>query len=257
MSDNYPLNEQLHRYFDGELSGNEKTGFEAELAASPELREALNALKLSRYAVNRYGLLQQVSGIHSEFVGKKEEVQTPAPVKKINWMRYAVAVAAAVTIFIAVMLLMPSTGKNNPNASQLYASVYKPYDNAQLRGNNDSDLEKQYQSHQYKQVITLYTQLQNPGAKDDLLAACSYMETNDYTTAAKLLIALQENNRVKGTTDFSDDAEYYLALCFLKQGKANEAAAIFTKINNNPNHLYSDKVTPVFMAQLNKLLQKK
>jgi tetratricopeptide (TPR) repeat protein len=257
MSDNYPLNEQLHRYFDGELSGNEKAGFEAELAASPELREALNALKLSRYAVNRQGVLQQVSAIHAEFAGRKDEVQEAVPVKKINWMRYAVAIAAAVTIFIAIMWFLPSTGKNNTDASQLYASVYKPYDDAQLRSNNDNNLEKQYQLHNHKQVIAAYAQLQNPGAKDNLLAACAYMETGDHASATKLLLLLQENNRVNATTSFSDDAEYYLALCYLKQGKTNEAVKLFTTINNNPGHLYSDKVTPAFMAQLNKLLQKK
>jgi hypothetical protein len=258
MNDNFTLNEKLYRYFDGELDGSEKTEFEAELAASSELQESLNALSLSKYAVNRLGLLQQVSAIHAEFAGNREEKESPvvAPVRKINWMRYAMAAAAALVIILGITWLMPS-GKGKGDAEDLYASIYKPYDNAVVRSGATEQLEKEYQGRNYKQVIALYPALTNPGAKEKLLTACAYMETGETKPATILLLALQQDNRVNQTTAFGDDVEYYLALCYLKTGRLNEAGAMFRGIRNNPAHLYSDKITVAFMEQFNKLSEKK
>ena len=257
MNDNSTFNEQLNRYFDGELTGSEKTTFEAELAASPELQESLKALSLSKYAVNRLGILQQVSAIHTEFTGNQEKTEIPVhtPVRKINWKRYAVAAAAAIIITLGVVWLMPP-GKNNMNAQDLYASVYKPYSNEQIRSGGSAQLEKEYAARNFKQVIALYPTLSNTGAKEKLLTACAYIENGETTPAVNLLLALQQDNRVNQTSAFGDDAEYYLALCYLKQGNLKDAGVLLTKISNNPAHPYSDKITAAFMKQFNKLSEK-
>lgn len=252
MDDNSTMNEQLHRYFDGELEGAEKLAFEAQLAASPELQRSLEALSLSKYAVNRMGLQQQVSAIHNEYKANKN---VTVPVRKMKWVRYAWGAAAAAVIVIALFILLPAPGKNM-NAQNLYASVYKPYDNTQLRSGTPAQMEKAYQSGDFKQVITTYQALPGAGAKEKLLAACAYMETGEAEAAKNLLLSLQQENRARKTTEFADDAEYYLALCYLKLGNLHEAGILFQKINGDPAHLYSDKIDNKFMQRFNRLSNK-
>lgn len=249
MDENSTPDEQLHRYFDGELEGAEKLAFEAQLAASPELQRMLEALSLSKYAVNRLGLKQQVSAIHNEHKANKG---TSAPVRKIKWVRYAWGAAAAAVIVIALFVLLPSTGRNMNNES-LYASVYKPYDNEQLRSGTAPQLEQAYQARNFKQVIAAFQALPAAGAKEKLLAACAYMETGETEKAKNLLLSLQQDNRARKTAEFADDAEYYLALCYLKLGNLHEAGLLFQKISNNPGHLYSDKIDNQFMQRFSKL----
>lgn len=257
MSEHYPLNEQLYRYFDGELTGSEKEAFEAELAASPELQESLKALSLSRYAVNHLGILQQVSAIHAEFTGSRQTTEAETvpvtPVRKINRLRYAlVGAAAAAVLLLGVFLLMPS-GKQTTTSNGLYASVYKPYDNTKTRGEKSEELEEQYQQRNYKLVVTLYNTLFQPTQKEKLLTAIACMETGNFQQSVNLLLSLQQANKNAAMPLYAADAEYYLGLSYLKQGKLAEAGELFRAISNNPKHLYSDKITPAFMAQFNKL----
>ncbi len=263
MSELYPINEQLYRYFDGELTGSEKEAFEAELAASPELQESLKALSLSRYAVNHLGLLQQVSAIHAEFTGANQqqnsgaEPQPVAPVRKMNRFRYAaIAAAAAVVLFLGVYLLMPS-GKQAATPGNLYASVYQPFKNDQLRGGASEELEQQYEQKNYKLVITLYNTLFKPAQKEKLLTAIAYMETGNFEQSVNLLLSVQQDNKITSAPLFAQDAEYFLGLAYLKLGKLTEAGEMFRNISSNPKHQYSDKITASFMEQFNKLKEKK
>ena len=76
---------------------------------------------------------------------------------------------------------------------------------------------------------------------------------------------LQEGNTAQALSTFSqiirinahsqekilnDDAEYYLALSYLKAGQAANALPIFKSIHDNANHLYNDKVTEWFLLRV-------
>ncbi len=47
-----------------------------------------------------------------------------------------------------------------------------------------------------------------------------------------------------------DDAEYYLALSYLKNNETAEALPLFKKIHNNKAHLYNNKVSSWFLRKL-------
>lgn len=251
MSDNFTFEEQLYRYFDGELQGAEKEQFEAELAASPELRRALETLSMSRYAVNRLGILQSVSAVHESFKKERKEEQ-PAPLRRPRLIRYAMGAVAAAALVIAFFLIVPP-GKSNMNAQDLYASVHKPYDYTPLRSTASNNLEQAYLQKNYRQVTVVYQQLPQPAAKDKLMAACAYMETDNTAKAQELLLSLQQDNRSRPVPEFADDAEYYLALCYLRTGRLEEAGILFRNIKSNPAHLYADKINDEFMKKFNRL----
>lgn len=250
MSDNFTPEEQLYRYFDGELEGEEKKRFEAELESSPELKRSLETLSMSRYAVNHLGILQSVSAVHESYLNEiKQEKNKPV---RRGWVRYAIGVAAAAAVIIALFLVInPGGGKTNPQ--DLYASVYKPYDNTQTRAGATGTLEQAYRQKNYPQVIAAYQQLPQPVAKEKLLAACAYLETGETAKAQSLLVSLQEDNHTRPVPEFVDDAEYYLALCYLKMGRLDEAGVLFRKIQSNPAHLYADKINETFMKKFNRL----
>jgi hypothetical protein len=63
-------------------------------------------------------------------------------------------------------------------------------------------------------------------------------------------------NRSGGKKVLNDDAEFYLALAYLKKGETKKSTDIFQKIHDNKNHLYNDQVTDLFLFRLKLLALK-
>lgn len=255
MSDNFTINERLHRYFDGELEPAQAAVMERELAASATLQEELQNLRIARYGLLQLGMKNRIAGIHREMMDEmaqqRGQEETPVrTVKKSKWWMIAAA-AAAVTLLLLLTVFQQKAG-GSLTAGDMFAANYRAYETTHVRGNAGA-IENAYIQKQYGLVIELYNGMPQPGVKDKFFTACAYLETGDAAKASTLYGQVISANKSGLDTGYLEDAEYYQAMAYLKLGNIAAARFIFQTINNNKQHLYSDKVNDAWMLQLEKL----
>ena len=231
----------LIRYLDGELSGEEKHILEQRLSQNQDLQRELESLQLAREAVKTYGLKKQVSDIHR--IMKKE---LKAPVRQMSsgrrFARYSLAIAASLLIIIIAIL-----GYNfytlSPN--KVYSSNYQPYELSTLRDGeeNSSALENAYRNKDYKEVVRLSREQQNPSATDEFLTAMALVELKNYSAAIENYRQVLATNQAAGTDIMRTETEYYLALAYVRNKDYDQALELMNKIHDDPTHPYHERIT--------------
>lgn len=244
--------EKLVQYLDAEMDGAEKISFEQELAADKKLQDDLESLKATREAVKLFGLKQRVSGIHQQMM---QEMRTP--VKKISStrriIRYSIAAAASVILIVGGII-----GYNfyNLSSGKIYSSNYHSYELSTLRDGDTlqfSPVEKAYREKDYKKAVELYSLYSPIQVKESFLAGMAYVELGNNAKAIDGLKNVIIRNETDKTNLFKDEAEYYLALTYLRNRDYDFALDLLRRIKEDPGHLYHEKVTGKLIRQVKML----
>lgn len=252
--DNSTQQNDLMKYLDNEMSDPEKKDFEKELLANSALKQEMENLQMARDAVKWYGLRQQVNSVRQEMI---KESNVPGGVRTIGQrrriIRYTIAIAASTILLVAGIM-----GYNFYRLSpeKLYGQQYQAYELSSFRGGESSstDLEKAYLQKNYKEVIADIQKLQSPTIEDLFLAGISYLEISNVPAAIKSFQSVIEKNKTEGTAVLKDQAEYYLALSYLRNKNYRQALDLMRSINSNPDHLYYNQFKRGFMRKV-KMLQ--
>jgi tetratricopeptide (TPR) repeat protein len=249
MNDNYINTGLLVQYLDNELSTEEKLQLENQLKNNTAMQQELENLALSKDAVRTFGLKQKVAAIHKEMMNEMtstQKISSPGLVKKM--VRISMKIAASLLL---VMLGLGVYQYATVSPDKLFAENYQTYALSVSRGAGATDaMEKAYQQKDYGAVIKQFDILTNAGQKENFLAGQAYLATSKYAKAVECFNTILSLNTSTRTTTFNDDAEYYLALSYLKDKNFKSAYPLFTSIHNNTNHLYNDKVNNSVMRQL-------
>ncbi len=245
MDNNNTNTERLIRYLDGELSEAESEALRTELANNTAMQQELDNLVLTKGVIRNYGLSQKVSGIHQAMM-----LEMTAPAKPVvrslpkMMMRIAAAIIILAGLFGLYQYLAVSPGN-------LYNDQYTAYQVATMRGTtNAGNIEKAYSEKKDDQVILLYRQTANPTANEQFLAAQAYLNLSNLNNAIMLFNTLLEKNKATNTDTLNDDAEYYLALSYLKKNETTKALPLFKKIHDDKDHLYHDKISSWYLSKL-------
>ena len=249
--DNYTpdMSQTLVQYLDGELPGAEKQQLEENLRTSSSLQGEYENLLLTREAIRFGGLQQQVASIHQDMM---EELRTP--VKKISSfrkiVRYSVAVAASLLLIVGGYLAY-NFYTLSPNG--IFASNYQSYELSSVRDGNTvlSPVEKAYQEKNYKLVAQLGAA--SVDTKEEFLAAMSDIELNNNTAAISMFKKIIAVDHAVTSNLFKDEAEYYLALTYIRNKDYDFALDLLHVIHDNPNHVYNGKVTNKLIRQVKML----
>ena len=243
--------ESLMRYLDGEMSQTEKEEFEKELTADESLRQQLQDLQASREAVKMYGLKQQVASVHREIM---EETKPGAVIRKMSstrrFARYGLRVAASI-VLIAICFLAYRFFSLSPD--KLYNEKYNSFELSTLRGENENqatEIEKAYREKNYKRVLVLSTKYPEKNIKDEFLAGISCLELNKPSEAVDLFNKVIIRDQNSDHPVYKDDAEYYLALSYLRAKNYEKALELMNAIHENRSHLYREKFTKGFIRQV-------
>jgi hypothetical protein len=249
------MSELLVRYLDGELEEDEKTNLEQKLATDNSLREELENLRISREAVKYYGLKEKVATVHQQMM---KEMKPQATIRSINStrriFRYSIAVAASIVlVFLAFMAYDYFT----LSSEKVFANNYQSYELTTFRGNEQlTAVEKAYKEKNYQEVISLQ---QTPAQNDigsNFLAGMSNLELNNTENSILNFKKVIDLNKASGTNLWQDQAEFYLALAFLKNKDHDSSIELLQKIKDDPEHLYHEKVTARLLRQVNRLKRK-
>lgn len=232
--------ELLVQYLDGALSGSEKDNLERQLQVDASLKAELENLQLAREAVRSYGLKQQVAAVHQQMM---DELQ--APVVKIGStrriVRFSMAVAASVLL---VFLSITTYNFFTLSPNKLFADNYHSFELSTVRDGNAGEtlIEKAYKEKNYKEVISLATKKQGL-EEESFLSAMSYMELNNNAKAIEVFKQVLLLNPDVKSGLWKDEAEYYLALTYIRNKDYDLALELMNKIQDDPDHLYHKKIT--------------
>lgn len=253
MDNSTQPNDTLMKYLDDELSRAEREDFEKRLAVDPALRQELEDLQGARAAIRMYGLKEQIASVHREMMAV---TKPKSSVRRINQsrriIRYSISIAASI-----LLVLVCVVGYNflTVSSGRLYKSQYHVYELASVRGSGaqTSELEEAYRQRRYDDVIQDRQKLQNPTPKDLFLSGIAYLETGDIPAAIASFKSVIEKNKADKTAVFNDDAEYYLALSYLRNKNYDEALDLIRVIRSKPDQLYHDQFSSGFVRKVKML----
>ncbi|GEO10243.1 hypothetical protein [Segetibacter aerophilus] len=253
MNNNDTNTDLLIRYLDGELEGTDLVDLEAKVSKDPSLKQELENLRNTQVAVRSYALRQQVGNIHNEMMkefagGDKRS----APV--VSMLRKAFSIAA---IFIVVVGGFFTYQYSSLSSGKLFESNYQEYSLREVRGETKaSNLEQLYKQHLNQQIIDTFLTIRQPSLTDYFYAGNAYLAQRNAPAAIQSFTLLQQKNFQAGSHILEDDSEYYLAMAYLQNNQAAKALPILTKIHDDKQHLYHDKVSALFLFKV-KLLSRK
>lgn len=225
----------LIRYLDEELEPGEKANLEAALRANAALQQELDNLQFARQAVSALGLRRQVAAFHTTFAREQQTPVVPLrATRRLSYyaMRVAAVALLAVTLTVFYQYFTFST-------TSFYEDHYQGYSISTTRGSqNANPLEEDFRAGRYPAVLSSFAALPSPDASACFYAGMAALETGDYARAQGLLNSVAEKNKAFQTSFFTDETEYYLALCYIRLNQPEKALPLVEKIQANPAHLY-------------------
>jgi tetratricopeptide (TPR) repeat protein len=247
MNDNFTNTTLLIRYMDQELSPEELASIEENLATDKNLQAELENLKNTRLSISGLGLREQVARVHGEMMQEMKEVSKPLG-KVRSIARLSMRIAAGIIVLIIAgasyqyFVITPE---------RLFNENYNTYTIGSSRAAGDiSPLEKAFRQKDFITTIALFKTISNPDPRDYFLAGNAYLETGDLSNAILQFNNCLATNQVFQTPAYLEDAEYYLAITYLKNKEINKALPLFEKIHEQPLHLYHDKVNNWFINKV-------
>lgn len=241
MISNTQIDKKLDDLLNGAIVYNELESFFTSNGVT-NTSELLAEHKTAIAAVQQYNLVKQVQLVHQQFINtaktttqlQEAKVIRMSPVKMM--MRIAAAVVLLLTSLTAVQYFT-STG------SSFYHNLNEDYIVNNTRdGQQASAIIEAYQSGNYKRTIELFEQINNPGNRELFITANSLMQLNNTTRSIELYLQILNNNRTVAQKFYQDEAEYYLAMAYLKNNETDKALPILTQIADDKNHTYHDKI---------------
>lgn len=243
----------LIQYLDNELNDSQRQLIESQLLKSVELQQQLERLQLAKQAFTQFSRRQQVSSIHDEMMKNLPRTQekSAAPVRVLRRiMRIAV-------LLLVLILIAGIVQYSMLDANRLYLSHYDAYTLGTSRGNNNMPaLEQAYRQNNMQQVIAVYESNAARQPADHFLAGQAYLATDNPQKAITAFEAQLQANESRSPKPYQDDAEYYLALAWLKLGRADKALPLFQQIHDQKAHAYNREVSGWYLTQLRWLQRK-
>jgi hypothetical protein len=241
-------NDVLVRYLDNELSPEEKAEMERKINSDDRLRSQYEDLRIAREAVMQYGIRTQVAGIHDSMMKELK-----VPVRRISSprrvIRYGMSIAAGIILIVGAYMVYNFF---TLSADGFYLSHYRSYDVGTTRSSGSSEKAiNAYREKKYNEVVGIYLS-GDSSSTTAFLAAMSNLQLNDVPASITLLEKLAAPSTATGQA-FSEEAEYYLALAYIKNRDFDLAIPIMEKIYANPSHLYHEKISKKMIRQVKML----
>jgi tetratricopeptide (TPR) repeat protein len=251
MNENSTHTELLIQYMDGELRGNELETLKQNLAVNQLLREELENLQLAREAAWRYGLKSRIRDIHSEMMPEmKKEIPAKRSFIKM-YIQTGLRIAAVLIVLVGLSALYQYF---TTSPEKLFSENYQPYVVHEMRGDaDDSRIKYKYKAGNMDSVILMFYSLKAPKPEEYILTGIAFLESNQPDKAIKTFRELIQKNVDSGTDYFEDDAEYYLAMSYLRNREPEKALPILDKIQADSRDPYNSRISKWFLLKVKSL----
>lgn len=234
-------------YLDSELQGEELTMFENELKSNKALAEEVKLHEEINKFVALYSFKQTLKEVSQEYFDRQKKYD-----KRIYLLLknpYTVTAACIIMLLISSMVFWNFYTKKTPD---LYSQYYTKIETLGItRGpveNAESMMQHgicSYEYYKYYSALLYFNEaLKIDSTRVDAIyySAGAAMETKQYEKAEKFLLKIISLKIV-----LSDNAQWYLGLCFLKTEKKIKAEAIFKIIARDQNNTYQKQAGEILV----------
>jgi tetratricopeptide (TPR) repeat protein len=213
LSESYQLNMQVKNYLQSKIQLE-------EMRSDPQLEDAEK-------------LADMAFGIESHDEAASDPIPESPKRNRVRYLSLVAAVAASVTILIAVGIFPSSMDQD-----RLFDRYYEPYgasDNSQRGGANEFRRDvaagiNSYVEGNYSQSIAQFNTLaSDPSIRSEVqyFTALSYLGLGQFESSQAHFEVLLE-----GDNKYELETLWYLSLCYLKTGELEKAQAILGQVEN-------------------------
>lgn len=240
--------EDLLRFVEGSMETEEWAKFQTELSRNRALQQDADRLAMEIEVVRYNGLVQQVASIQSNFLlnyTAAVEKKTSAVVLLKRLVRIGLAVAAIVFL---VVLVMAGNYFFQLSTERLYneAFVEYPISVSEERDSIPISIEEAYRQQNYAAIKKLSKRKKGYTDREFLLIGLAFLQLDDASSAVEPLRWVT----IWPGSSYKPDAEYYLAMAYLKDKDYDKAMEVMQKIRNNPDHLYYDQFPKEYIRKV-------
>ena len=234
--------EEIDKYLNREMSADELSDFENKLRLNKAFAEEVKLNREIKEALNETDVLEFHAQLESIYMELKAEEKTSEEKRKgskilhLSYTKWYYAAASITLLFgiatLLFMLLRPSLNE------RLYSQYYNPYDASNIvRSDKNKNIDKfqnaieLYNSKEYDKSWSLLkeeTSLNPNNMRAYIYRGTSAMEVNNFEDAIKCFQSIITDN----SSLYIEQAEWYLALCYLKIDENEKAIEIFKKIES-------------------------
>jgi tetratricopeptide (TPR) repeat protein len=201
-------------------------------------------------AVQQYNLLMQVKQVHSLYIQPEAKEKEKAVVRPLFTLKLVMRIAAVLLLILSSWLFYEySTNSYN----RLYADMFATYTVNEVRSTDAGQMNKlveAYRAGEYSKTTDLFTTVLNPTSRELFFTAMSYLEIGKPSDAVLLFDKIYSYNEVNGEKLYEDEADYYLALTWLRLNEKQKAVKLFEKIKADKEHTYSKHIKPFTIQKI-------
>jgi tetratricopeptide (TPR) repeat protein len=230
----------IERFIAGEMSETEKGWFLRELEGNEKLRNEVNLRKRTDEILKNQNVISLRSKL-SRIENQRKEVPQPLKnSKKTTYVKYAAVFAGL--ILIGSITLFSGKSLTGEKIMKRYYKVYEPPTSSRsAQTGTDADFTlalEFYNTHDYEKAAVLFSKVLENKPNDMqtvLLKGVANFEEKKYPEAK------QSFGRVIDDKDnlYIDQAQWYLALCYLNTDETDKAKQLF-KLIGKENGIYKN-----------------
>lgn len=208
-------------------------------------------------SIHQFNVLQQVQKVHSEYLlAKLPEIPAHSSPgskgKLVNFgrVKWILGIAASLLLITSTWFFYQYSTNN---AEKLYAELYQPYSLNTSRGLEEPvthNMVEEFRNQNYAAVIKTFESLPKTNNREKFLSAYSYLQMEQYNQSITNLIQILAYNRQNNTRIYNDEAEFYLALSYLKNNQPAMATPILEGIRSKPAHTFHERVSKWSITRL-------
>lgn len=238
MKNNFKYSASVEQYLSNEMAQSEKQLFERETASNPGLAQELKFSRTIDDALRQDDIIDLRMKLLSAYrENRKEKAEVPVVRMQFRKVWYA---AASIIILAAIGSTILFRSMGTDSNERLFKQYYSPENLINVTRSGDANIVEavmRFQEKNYPVAAKLFKQILSSD-KDNFAGwffyGISCIETENYVDAEKAFntIIVDDQNL------YTEHAEWYLGLCFLKSNQTVKAREQLTKISTNPENIH-------------------
>lgn len=249
MNEKYTL-EELEAYLHGELPAERIKNLEEEIKSDVALQSELEALKITREAIELAGWKTMIQQAQSEYLADREQETQIKPIQggTSDLFIWSKRIAASLTFLLVGLgaYLMVSVSPESITSNQV------DYQVPVMRSSENTltAIQEAYSQKDYQGVIAIGEKSSGYSAEGSLLLGLSYLESNELEKAEATLLSIEATNQKNQTSEFADQVDYYLAKVYLNSNQIDQASERIHKILDDERHTYHENFGKMDLIKL-------
>jgi TolA-binding protein len=234
----------IERYLADEMSEAEKLWFQKELEGNEKLRNEVDLRKRTDNILKEKEIISLRSKL-SEIEKQRAAIAVTNKPERKAYARYAAVISVAV--LIGFFIFMPGKKLTKDEIMSRYYKTYEPVTTQRsVTVNISSDFEQAlefYQTHDFANAAKYFSKVISEKPKDMysmLLYGISNFEERKFPEAESSFGRVISNNN----NLYIDQAEWYLALCYINTNEKDRALGLLEKIREE-NGIYKNEAREI------------